>query len=274
MSRLNFFGNSSKVIPIDVDSYLRRLRIQKEPPSLAYLKKLHKAHLLHIPFENLDIHYRNKIVLDYKDVFHKLITMQRGGFCYELNGLFYHLLYHLGYEAHLISAQTRKGDGYSKDYDHMAIIVSMENENWLVDVGFGESFQFPKKVELNTVQMDYTDYWKLVIDADDLYVLQQSRDYSVFYSKYRFNLEEKQPIQFIEMCEYHQTSPDSHFTGQKMITKLTENGRVTLTERKLKVIALGEATETEIMNEDEFLSKLRHHFSIGFKQLLKRKKDQ
>lgn len=274
MSRLNFFGNSTKAVPIDVNSYLKRIRVKKEACSLPYLKKLHRAHLIHVPFENLDIHYRNKIVLDYQSIFYKIVNMRRGGFCYELNGLFYHLLYHLGFDCHLISARTKQQDvsGYSRDFDHMAVIVLLENEKWLVDVGFGEGFIYPKKIETSVVQMDYTDYWRVVTDPDEQLILQQSHDYTVFNSKYLFTLQEKQPIQFMEMCEYHQTSSASHFTQQKLITRLTEQGRVTLTERKLKVSSLGDTSEIEISNEDEFLSKLQQHFGIGFRQLLKRKK--
>ena len=271
MSRLNFFGNSTKVIAIDVESYLKRIRVKKERPGLNYLRRLHRAHLLHIPFENLDIHYRNKIILDYNEIFYKLVKMRRGGFCYELNGLFYHLLYHLGFEAHLISARTKQREGYSKEYDHMAILVFLDDEKWLVDVGFGDHFVYPKKIAIDTVQMDYTDYWRIVTNPDEDLILQQSEDYAVFHSKYLFTLEEKQPIQFMERCDYHQTSRESHFAQQKIITKLTERGRITLTERKLKVTSLGELTETELMNEDEFLSKLQHHFGIGFRQLLRRK---
>ena len=72
----------------------------------------------------------------------------------------------------------------------------------------------------------------------------------------------------MEMCDYHQSSPDSYFTQQKLITKLTPEGRVTLTERALKVQALGEKSEVPIMNEDEFLSKLEQHFDIDYRNLI------
>ena len=268
MSRLNFFGNGSKAQAIDVDRYLQRIKVHRENPSVKYLRELHKAHLMYIPFENLDIHYVNRIVLDYEAIFHKIIGRGRGGFCYELNGLFYHLLYHLGFECYLISAKTKQKEDYSKDFDHMAIVVSLDKVDWLVDVGFGDHFIYPKKIETGTVQMDYLDYWRFSTDPDENLILQQSDNYSTFYSKYQFTLQEKQPIQFMERCEFHQSSRDSPFVHQKLITRLTPDGRITLTDRTLKINSLGEASETEILNEDEFLSKLQHHFNIGFKQLL------
>ncbi|MBC6399750.1 MAG: arylamine N-acetyltransferase [Ekhidna sp.] len=264
-----FFGNKPKTEAIDIDSYLKRIRAQKEKPSISYLKKLHRAHLINVPFENLDIHYKNKIILDYRKIYKKIVSRRRGGFCYELNGLFYHLLYHLGFNSYLISARVKQEEGFSKDYDHMAVLVLLENERWLVDVGFGDSFIYPKKIEINKVQMDYVDYWRVVADPDENLILQQSDDYSSFRSKYFFTLEKKQPIQFMDRCEFHQTSIESHFTKQKLITRLTAKGRIMLTERKLKISELGNTTEQEITNEDEFLSKLRQHFGIGFRQLMR-----
>ena len=69
MGKLNYFKNKPKATKIDVASYLQRINEKREEPSIAYLRRLHRSHLLHIPFENLDIHYDRKIALDYKAVF-------------------------------------------------------------------------------------------------------------------------------------------------------------------------------------------------------------
>lgn len=269
MMRLNYFQTKPKASAIDVNAYLKRIEAERKEPDLKYLKSLHRQHLLHIPFENLDIHYKNKILLDYKKIFEKVITNGRGGFCYELNGLFYHLLSHLGYDCYLISARVKNEHGtFGKDFDHMAIIVRLNEEQWYVDVGFGNGVVYPKQIKINTVQMDHINYWRIVHDPDENFLLQVSDDASTFETKLLFSSDEKQFIQFIEMCEYHQSSPDSSFTQNKLITQLTHSGRVTLTDRKLKIVALGETKEFEIMNEDEFLSKLQFHFNISFKQLL------
>jgi len=264
MSRLNFFQNKPKVEKLDVEAYLRRIHEQQEDPSFAYLKRLHRSHLLHIPFENLDIHYNKKIQLDYQLVFEKVINRKRGGYCYELNGLFYHLLFHLGFEVKLISAKVKKenSDEYGKEYDHMAIIVSLSNEDFLVDVGFGKGMVYPKKIEEEAVQMDHLDYWKISKDINDNYFLKASADATSFTNKFVFSKEEKQLIQFHEMNEYHQTSPDSSFVQRKLITQLTKTGRITLSNTKFLEEKLGQRNETPIESEDEFLAVLDQHFSI------------
>ena len=269
MDRVNYFKNRPKASKIDANAYLARLQLSQETPSLTYLRKLHRAHLLHIPFENLDIHYNRKIILDYEKIFQKIIGQKRGGYCYELNGLFFHLLHQLGYEVKLISAKVRneERDEYGKEFDHMAIIASIDGEEYLVDVGFGKGVIFPKKVEHGLVQMDYTDYWRFIKDVDDNFILQSSDNATVFSSKYLFTLDAKELIQFFEMNEFQQHNPGSTFREKKMITQLTETGRITLTDRLFKELKLGSIKETEISNEDEFLSLLEQHFSISAQQL-------
>ena len=271
MSRLNYFQNRPKLTKIDTASYLRRIHLAPEPPSINFLRKLHRSHLLHIPFENLDIHYQKKIILNYEKIYQKLILEGRGGYCYELNGLFYHLLYHLGFNCHLISARIRneKSGEFGKEYEHMAIIVKFGEESWLADIGYGKYLIYPKKIVLGEVQMDYTDYWRFTQDADENFLVQSSEDTSYFKTKYLFSTEEKQIIQFMEMNDHQQTSPESHFTQGRMITKLTPTGRITLTEKKIKILALGKTEEIELTNEDEFYSKLEQHFGITFKQLVR-----
>jgi N-hydroxyarylamine O-acetyltransferase len=270
LKKLNFFQNSPKAPKINVDAYLERIDQKKETPSLRYLKELQKAHLIHVPFENLDIHYGSKIILDYRKIFEKVIHRKRGGFCYELNGLFYHLLSNLGFDCYVISAEVKNKETgeFGRPFDHMAILVFIEDDLWLADVGFGDGIINPLRIKVGEVQMDYTKYWKIEEDPDDNVILKVSRDTSQYESMLRFTTEEKQLIQFIEMCEYHQTAVASPFTQKKLITRLLPNGRVTLTERKLKIHELGEHSESDILHEDEFLSKLEHHFGISFKQLI------
>lgn len=269
MNRLNYFKNRPKARPIDVNAYLKRLGLDRESPTLDFLKKLHSAHVHRIPFENLDIHYNRKIILDYQKIFDKVIVNKRGGFCYELNGLLYHLLYHLGYDCYCTSASFQKDDGtFSPEYDHMIVIVFFEEGDFLVDVGFGEAFIYPKKIETGVVQVDFTTYWRFDQDPDENHLLKYSFDASNYTTKYRFDLKERHIIQFLEMCDYHQTSPESMFTNKKLITIKTKDGRITLTDKKIKITALGAVSEYPILNEDEFLSKLEQYFSIKRAQLL------
>ena len=268
MNRLNYFKSRPKVPPINVAAYLHRLGVERGKADLAFLKKIHKAHLLAIPFENLDIHYGKKIILDIRPIFEKVILNKRGGFCFELNSLFYHLLIHLGYDAYLASARVFKDAGYTPEFDHMIIIVRLDGLNYLADVGFGSLFTEPKQIN-SQAQLDYTEYFKFFKDPDDHLILKRSSDGVVYSTAYKFDLIRREMIEFMGRCVYHQESPESHFKQNKLITQLFPEGRITLTDRKLKLHLKGELKELPVMNEDEFLSKLEDHFGVDSRALLR-----
>lgn len=275
MNRLNFFQNRPKASKIDVTAYLDRIKTDRQVPTIRYLKSLQKAHLLHIPFENLDIHYGTKIVLKYEDIFEKVIIRKRGGFCHELNGLFYHLLYHLGFECHIISGRfwDKGKQCFGKPFEHMAIVVKIDDGSWFVDVGFGDGPISPLKIKTGAIQMDYTKYWKVDQNPDDLFILKVSNNASDFETRLLFSTEERQLIQFMEICDFQQSSKESVFTQNKLITKLTPTGRVTLTDKQITINDLGVVSKSPILHEDEFLSKLLQHFDIKFQQLIPPPKD-
>ena len=105
----------------DVAKYLARIGLE-EPSAVAgvgRLKLLQRQHLLNVPFENLDIHSKQAIVLDTEKFYRKIVNNNRGGFCYELNGLFNELLRELGFETRILSARVAKGNGeFNPEYDH------------------------------------------------------------------------------------------------------------------------------------------------------------
>ncbi|MEQ9285846.1 MAG: arylamine N-acetyltransferase [Cyclobacteriaceae bacterium] len=268
MAQYDLFEKRTSGYSIDVEAYLQRIDCVREyKPSLRFLRQMHKNHLLHIPFENLDIHIGNEIILDVSRIFNKLITSKRGGFCYELNGLFYHLLLELGFQAKIISARVVSEDGtLGKEFDHLLLIVYLEDNQYLVDVGFGSSFHTPKEFVQGKVQMDQNKYYRITELVDGNFMLQSSTDSMVFKDEYMFSKRQHQFVEFIAMCQYHQTSPRSHFTQKKIITQSTPDGRITLTDKKFIRTKMGKREETTILNDDEFLVKLWENFAIKLKK--------
>src|SRR5690349_12134838 len=135
---------------MDIDTYLRRIHYNGErAPNAATLDMLHRAHLLAVPFENLDIHLGRPIVLDQNALFDKIVARRRGGFCYELNGLFALLLRELGFDVALLAAGVARADaGFGPEFDHLTLLVrtpadETQSAAWLADVGFGDSFRAP-----------------------------------------------------------------------------------------------------------------------------------
>ncbi|MEQ8337975.1 MAG: arylamine N-acetyltransferase [Cyclobacteriaceae bacterium] len=221
---------------MNIKEYLNRIEYDGEvTPGIAALRELQQKHLLSVPFENLDIHYGRPIQLDTASFYDKIITNKRGGFCYELNGLFQILLNKLGFEAKIISARVYdEGKGtFGEEYDHLVIIVDTDQSEYLVDVGFGEFAFNPLLLEPNKIQDDPRG--KFIIEkGNDHYTVSKLKEGSKNVA-YRFTDQARALSEFKGMCDYHQTSPHSHFTQKKLISKPTNKGRITLTGNTIKI---------------------------------------
>ena len=119
---------------MNTEKYLARIGLEN-PVAIAdiyNLRLLQRQHLLNVPFENLDIHWRRPIVLDTEYFYRKIVEQNRGGFCYELNGLFNELLRESGFETRLLSARVSDGRGsFSDEFDHLAILVMIGEMQFL-----------------------------------------------------------------------------------------------------------------------------------------------
>ncbi len=172
--------------PMDIDAYLARLAYAgPTSPSVATLSALHLAHLFTVPFENLDIGQR-PIVLDEAAFFEKIVRRRRGGFCYELNGLFAALLRDLGFRVTLVSGRAANATGgFGPEFDHLALLVDLD-ERWLVDVGFGDSFLEPLRLHSREITIQRKREYRLD-EAEGEWTLQQRE--GEWEPQFRFTLE-------------------------------------------------------------------------------------
>jgi N-hydroxyarylamine O-acetyltransferase len=247
---------------VDIAAYLRRINYDGPLDlSAGTLRGLHRAHMLKVPFENLDIHLGRPIVLDESRLLSKIVDGRRGGFCYELNGAFGALLRALGFDVEMLSAGVASEDGgFSPPFDHMALLVKLK-ERWLADVGFGDSFREPLLVDYAGEQVQEDGAYRIARHGEHL-VLERRDDKGAWRPQYRFTLQPYGYEDFTEMCRYHQTSPDSHFTQRRTCSIATPNGRVTLTGMRLITTARGERDERTLRDEEECAAALRRHFGV------------
>jgi N-hydroxyarylamine O-acetyltransferase len=230
------------------------------------LRQLHRAHMLSVPFENLDIALGRRIVCNEAAFIRKIVERRRGGFCYELNGAFAELLRAIGFRVTLLSARVSREDGSSSpEFDHLALKVDLA-EAWLADVGFGDSFLEPLKMEPPIEQLQGGCRFRIVDDNASLHVEKAESD-GIWKRQFCFTLKPRSLGDFAAMCHYHQTSPESHFTRNRICTKATPAGRVTLTDRKLVFTRNGIKEEKLLESEGEWLTALREHFEITLEKL-------
>jgi len=249
---------------MDYIQYLHRLQVNEtENPSYSFLSKLQEQHLLTVPFENLDIHQGNKIVLNEDRIYEKIVIGGRGGFCYELNGIFCWLLRSLGFTVSMASARVYMPtkERFSPDFDHMVLLVDLE-KTYLVDVGFGDSFRKPIALPYGQSE-DISGSYRLrsFASGQDTYILQK-KDKNDWQTVYSFTKHPRVLSDFEEMNAFNQSSPESHFTQQTICSIATKNGRVSLSDEFLTITDGDSKRKIDVISQKDFEQKLREHFGI------------
>ncbi len=240
-----------------IEAYLARLGVTdaRLAPAPDVLARLHLAHLSTVPFENLSIHAGESIRLDPGWLYDKIVGRRRGGFCYELNGLFAELVAALGFRVERLAARVLRDDGsLGIPFDHMCLRV---DGAWLADVGFGDSFIRPLRLDDRGDQGDGRRTFRIAGDGPGACVLHDAGR-----PVFRFELAPFALADFAPGCDYHQTSPDSQFTRGRVVSRLTSDGRLTLRDDRLITTDTGGKTETPIGDAAEWRRLAAEHFGL------------
>jgi N-hydroxyarylamine O-acetyltransferase len=247
-----------------VREYLKRIGVENLLllPDIATLRTLQRKHLLSVPFENLDIHWSRPIVLDEKRFYEKIVTNRRGGFCYELNGLFNTLLRDIGFQTRLVSAKVFNGTEFGPEYDHAAIIVTIDGQEYVADVGFGAFTTEPLRFVLDIEQEDPAGVFVIRKFNDEYFEVAKRVD-GAWIPEYIFRATSRELSEFGQMCDFQQYSPDSHFKKGKLCSIMTDSGRKTLSEKSFIVTENGEKNETPVHSDSDFYSLLEREFGIA-----------
>lgn len=246
---------------MNVNNYLKRFRAAfSNSISLSQLTQLQDLHLQHIPFENLDVLQKVPIYLNLNSIYKKVVESNRGGYCYELNGLFQWLLTELGYDTYLVAATVLRPNGtWAKSDTHAAIVVQLD-EPYLVDVGFGSATpRVPVPLNQMTVNDVCSSYYIKVVNSKEFDLIRKNDNKE--RTLYRFTNEMKELPYFHEGCVFNQVSKDSTFTHHDIVTRATENGQITLNDLTLSQIKSGLVVKKEISMEDK-ATTLKTYFNL------------
>ncbi|MFN8492577.1 MAG: arylamine N-acetyltransferase [Caldilineaceae bacterium] len=244
---------------LNLDLYLARIAYQGSlAPNLATLTALHRAHLQAIIYENLDIHFGRPLTLDLAQMFDKIVKQRRGGWCYEMNGLFAWVLQELGFPVTLLSgAVNRLAQGAA---DHLVLLISLDRP-YLVDVGFGPGFLEPLPLMAGEHQQGFMRFR-----------LGQEANLWRFYNDtcgglgYDFTLRPCTLDDFVHKCHWLQTSPESNFTRLAVCHRLTEQSVFSLRGAGLKTYTADGVAEQVIDNEEIYAQVLRDLFNLELEQ--------
>lgn len=249
---------------MNIRQYLDRIKIsQIQKPSYTFLQELLLNHLINIPFENLDIRQGVEIVLDERLIYEKIVIHRRGGFCYELNGLFCWLLRQLDFAVSMVSGRVYipTDDRFTPEFDHMVLLVQLD-KTYLADVGFGDCFRNPIAMPKGTTE-DISGKYRIQQQdsTQDIYFLQR-QEKDMWRTLYSYTPYPRQLTDFMEMCVFNQSSPESHFTQKTVCSVATDYGRVSLSENTLTITKGGETRRITIPSKVIFKQMLFEYFGI------------
>jgi len=259
---------------VNADRYLERLGLSSgDIVSLDHdaLERLQRAHVLTVPFENIAItgdpdgNGAEGISLDLADLYAKVVERERGGFCYELNGLFGWLLADLGFESERLAARVLdEADRARPPANHHTNVVTLDRR-YVVDVGVAiPTIRQPLPLDGAVREDEAGVTWRIVEsdrpDAD--YCAQFRNPGEDWQDRYVFR---DRPVDldfFRASCEFLATAPESHFTTEPFATIATPAGHRKLKPETLTIIEDGETRERPV-DPREYHDVLERDFGIS-----------
>lgn len=255
---------------MDPDRYLSRIGVAREECGVdrATLDRLQRAHVTTVPFETLSVtgdpfdHGDGEgVVLSLPALYEKIVERERGGFCFELDGLFGWLLAELGFDVTRLAA--RMVHAIELPANHHPLLVDLD-EPYLVDAGTGTPMlRHPLALGERAPPDEAGVEWRIVDSGrpDDDHLLQYRETGGDWKDRYVFGTTPRDLAYFEATCDYLQSAPESGFTGDPVVALSTERGSIELRPGVFSHTHAGETEEREI-DEAEYRRLLRTEFGI------------
>ncbi|MFC4944431.1 arylamine N-acetyltransferase family protein [Pseudonocardia sp. GCM10023141] len=211
-----------QVDAVDVDAYLDLIGHPRNvPPSLESLTSLHEAHVLTVPFENVDVVLGQHPGVALDSIVAKLVDQRRGGYCFENALLFAAVLERLGFT--VSRRMSRVQPWRPGPATHMALVVPVDGQEHLVDVGFGSGLLRPMPLR-DGAEADQAG-WRHRITRDGLLwtlSVQTTRGWTALHS---LSPLPQHQVDYEMAHHYVATYPKSPFTGQLVVMRLAPGVR-------------------------------------------------
>jgi N-hydroxyarylamine O-acetyltransferase len=256
----------------DLDAYLARIQLSAPPPlDDLGLAAVQRAHRLAIPFENLDIRLGRGIRIDSESVFAKLVTAQRGGYCFEQNRLFADALSALGFSISPLLARVWLGASETPGHTHMLLLVTIDGQDWIADAGFGGSYCPPMPlVEGAEVESPDGAAHRLTVD-DRGWVLSRNGHAGAtdgrgaregWADQYSFTLATVAQADLALSNHWTATAPGTRFVTLVVASIALPNGFASLTDHAYRHYAGGEEVTAVIDDPRVYRERLSKMFGI------------
>ena len=265
--------NGRPMKKLQIQQYLRKLRLNDFEPAvnLAALTKLQDAHLKYIPYENFDCLNGKITSLKRQDMFNKVIMHNRGGICFELNGLYNWLLESLGFDVTSYSARfIDKMETYQLRR-HRVMCVTLGEKRYLTDVGVNsESPRVPLEIVDGLIQSDGISQYKFTRSEFWGWLLWQKERGKIWKRLFGFTEEPQIDKDFITASFWCDAHPDSPFIKSKKLSIFREDCNITIRGNYLKFYLGGRVKYRYKINTSAELKEiLWEYFGINVDYRLK-----
>ncbi|MBX3171482.1 MAG: arylamine N-acetyltransferase [Candidatus Eremiobacteraeota bacterium] len=240
-----------------IEDYLRRIGQTKVPD----LSQLVRAHLSHIPFENLSVLAGQPVWLDDDSLLAKLIRQKRGGYCFEQNTLFQRVLEKLGYELTPLQARVRRGVHEVRPNTHKLLRVRYHDQDYLVDVGFGGEGP-SRPLPWGTTQEFQPGVKHRMVQEDGLWVLQNQHDGEDWVDLYATDNRRAEQVDYEMANWFTSTHPGSLFVNSMLVSLHHETGYMMLFDGLLRRRRNGVTHQTRLQEESEIRRILEDEFDL------------
>jgi N-hydroxyarylamine O-acetyltransferase len=251
---------------LDLDAYFARIGWSGErAPTWATLRSLHLAHVVGIPFENVEVLLGGVPSLEPADLEDKLVRQGRGGYCFEHNLLFAGVLERLGFGVTRLAARVRMGTDRIRPMTHMLLTVDVPGEAhpYVADVGFGSGGLLEPLPLLPGVSSPQGAWRYRLVREGDLWLLETMRGDDGWFTVYAFTTERREQVDYEMANWYVATSPRSPFRDVLRVQRSGPHGRAFLEHRRLTVVASDGSQETrELKDDHDVLRVLIHDFGL------------
>lgn len=246
-----------------LSDYLARIGLEEAPALTAEgLRSLHVAQVRSIPFENISPFLGEAVKIGPADLQAKLVHSARGGYCFELNGLFFLALQSCGFPVRPLLGRVFNGKPEPGPRTHQLSLVEVEGEEWIADVGFGGP-GLTEPIRLKEQELEQ-GHRMIRLRHDPLWgwVFEQNTD-GAWEPIYAFTLDHTRDIDRELGNFFTSTHPDSIFRKQLMCARFTPNGKATILNR-VATRYFGFKKEENVMDDAPTLRLvLKAWFGIG-----------
>ncbi len=246
---------------MDLEAYFERIGfLGQARPDLDTLRALHRAHLMAIPYENLDVQLGRPVTLDPEDAFDKIVTRRRGGWCYEMNGLFGAALDEIGFKVmRMGAAAMREVMGDSTIGNHLVLLVDLDAEPWVADVGFGDGILEPFRLRAGPMAVDGYAFRLEALDEG----WWRFHNHEMGGAKsFDFVAAPADPALLAEKCHWQQSAPESGFVLNAVVQRFRAEEILQLRGRVLRRVRPGAKQERILASPEELVEVLARDFDL------------